>query len=54
MAGKSEGVAASKPKESKQLSLLLIDDDGEFCSMMQEFFATQGTPLKWRITDVMA
>jgi two-component system response regulator CpxR len=46
MAGKSEGVAASKSKESKQLSFLLIDDDGEFCSMMQEFFANAGHALE--------
>ncbi len=27
---------------SRKLSLLLIDDDAELCSMMQEFFAENG------------
>jgi DNA-binding response OmpR family regulator len=46
MASTSEDVAASRQKENKPLSLLLVDDDGEFCTMMQEFFENAGHTLE--------
>jgi DNA-binding response OmpR family regulator len=43
MATTREDVAVSKPQ--KPLALMLVDDDGEFCSMMQEFFGSAGHTL---------
>jgi DNA-binding response OmpR family regulator len=45
MAGTREDVVISKPQEAKPLVLLLVDDDSEFCSMMQEFFLNAGHTL---------
>jgi DNA-binding response OmpR family regulator len=42
MAAAREDVAVSKTKERGPLALLLVDDDSEFCSMMQEFFSNAG------------
>jgi DNA-binding response OmpR family regulator len=46
MDGKCEDVAVSKPQKPGPLSLLLVDDDREFCSMMQEFFTGAGHTLE--------
>jgi two-component system response regulator CpxR len=45
MAGTHENVTVSKPQQAKPLALLLVDDDSEFCSMMQEFFSNTGHTL---------
>src|ERR1700747_1232874 len=36
---------------SGKLSLLLVDDDAELCSMMQEFFAENGHQLRCAFND---
>ena len=41
-----QGAAMQSPDRSKPLSLLLVDDDAELCSMMREFFAQAGHRLE--------
>lgn len=42
MPGLGDNVAGSGTQGNKPLSLLLVDDDAEFCSMMQEFMGEAG------------
>lgn len=45
MARVEENAVVPMPQENKQLSLLLVDDDAEFCGMMQEFIGQAGHSL---------